>query len=93
MAAAVEPQESVVRIVLPERGEPGVLQDLFIVLSSPSVSLGLLLLAREDVRLGRAGVWRPKASVDQRLLPAGVLIPIQGGRKGDIEVARARDAV
>ena len=87
MIAPVEPHESAVRILLPPRGEPGVLQELFVVMATPAANLGVLLLAREDVRVGRTGVWRPKAAVKDDL-PEALLIPMEGARKGDIEIVR-----
>jgi len=88
MIAAVHPQAAAVRIVLPERVETGVRHGLFVILSNPSANLGALFLAREDVKVGRTGVWRPKAGVDRSLLPSDLLIPLQCAGNGDIEIPR-----
>ena len=92
MKAAISAEQSAVKAVLPKSGDTGVLQEAFVVRSEPPASLGILFLAREDVRVGRTGVWRPRTSVEH-LLPQTLMVPLQGGRKGVIEVARVHDAV
>ncbi|HTA21026.1 MAG TPA: hypothetical protein VK989_17155 [Polyangia bacterium] len=87
MVAAIEPSARAVTIRLPSRGEAGVLHDLFVVPSESPATLGVLLLAREDVRLGRTGVWRPKAAVSEEL-PEALHVALEGARKGDVEIVR-----
>jgi|GEM_PF-4935556 len=78
--------DSVVLPTLPKVGEAGLLLRAFVVPSDPETTFSMMLLARDDVRVGRTGVWRPKAAI-QPLLPSIVVIPLYGGRKGVVDRA------
>lgn len=52
--------------------------------TEPAAALRLLLIAREDVRGGRSGVWRPRKGVE-RLLPEALHPALLGARTGSWE--------
>ena len=81
-----------VRSILPKSGSAGALEGAFLIPSDPETRFSLLFLAREDVSVGRTGVWRPKATTDG-LLPSMLSPVLAGGRKGMIDVGAKRDAV
>jgi hypothetical protein len=59
----------------------GVLFSVFTVEARPSAKLALVFLAREDVRMGRSGLWRPHARAIG-LLPTELTPAFAGGRSG-----------
>ena len=72
------------------------LRALFVVPSDPEATFRMMLLAREDVQVGRTGVWRPKETV-RPLLSSIVAIPLNGGWKGGVDLrerqpTKAQDA-
>lgn len=81
-----------VRSILPRGGKVGALEGAFVIPSDPEARLGLLFLARDDVKVGRSGVWRPR-STTEGLLPPSLSVPLNGGREGVITPEASRDAV
>ncbi len=81
-----------VRSILPKSGRAGALEGAFLIPSDPETRFSLLFLAREDVRVGRTGVWRPRTIMDG-LLPCMLAAVLAGGRKGLIDVGAKREAI
>jgi hypothetical protein len=61
--------------------EPGQPFTLFATETEPAAALRLLLLAREDLRGGRSGVWRPRKGLE-RLLAEALRPALLGPRTG-----------
>jgi hypothetical protein len=72
----------------PDLARAGEVLRLFNVESQPAVSIELVILAREDVRLGRSGVWRPRDS-SLTSLPVVVVQALKGGRAGSLSLSSA----
>jgi hypothetical protein len=92
VTATLPSAESAIRTCFRARPQAGILEQAFVIPSEPPTNLGILLLARDDVHVGRSGVWRPKPAVGA-LLPPNLSIPLSGGRKGFVDVEGTPGAV
>lgn len=80
------PQE--VQPCVPDHARAGALLRLFNVESQPAAAFELVILAREDVRVGRSGVWRPRDGSFPSL-PGAVMQALKGGRAGSLDLNSA----
>ena len=80
------PQE--VQPCVPDHARAGALLRLFNVESQPAAAFELFILAREDVRVGRSGVWRPRDGSFPSL-PGTVIQALKGGRAGSLDLNSA----
>jgi hypothetical protein len=85
VSAASSPD--VLRPVLPREVATGILHPAFEIASTPAATLSLLFLAREDIRRGRSGVWRPRTDATA-FLPARVLDGLTGARTGSVALSK-----
>lgn len=60
----------------------GSFQKLFLPFGSPSTALGLLLLPRASVRVGRTGIWKLRDGFEDQV-PREFVLFAKGGRIGD----------
>jgi hypothetical protein len=82
------PSQQEVQPYAPGHALAGALLRVFNVASRPATSLELVILAREDVRLGRSGVWRPREG-SLPSLPVAVMHALKGGRAGSLDLSSA----